>query len=293
MDELVSMLFNRYVLAYLAIIVGLQLLYRSFRDIRATVIVRRRHRAGLPTEVLLDHAENLAQQRRQAMVAGGLLLASLVGAPALIVGLAEHFAWPVSDGQKNGLAGMFLTLVLWLAFTGTDVARATLSGLAFSSLVAFKHPFQIGDRVTIRGVSGKVVGLDSFFVQLDTIDDDRINIPTHTLWSEVLSSANAGARASLCVIPFYLSPHASPQQRQAAEDALWDAIQASAFFEPGKPLQIYLSQTPWSIQLTAKAYVAATYNEALFSSDVNRAFLDFTAAQGIPLASPPGALPTA
>lgn len=57
-------------------------------------------------------------------------------------------------------------------------------------------------------------------VQLDTVNDDRISIPTNTLWGEVLTSANAGARSSLCVMPFHLSPQASRQHRQQAENAI-------------------------------------------------------------------------
>ena len=49
-------------------------------------------------------------------------------------------------------------------------------------------------------------------------------------------------------------------------------------------MQIYLSQTPEAICLTAKAYVASTYNEPLFVSDVTRAFLDFVSQEQIPLA---------
>jgi hypothetical protein len=50
-------------------------------------------------------------------------------------------------------------------------------------------------------------------------------------------------------------------------------------------MQSYLSQNPDSIQLSARAYVASTYNELLFKSDVTRLVLDVTAKQGIALAS--------
>ena len=84
---------------------------------------------------------------------------------------------------------------------------------------------------------------------------------------------------------FYLAPFVTVDQRQVAEDAIWDAIQASVYFDPTKPMQIYLSQNQDAIQLTAKAYVASTYNEPLFSSDVTRAFLEFAAKRKIALAS--------
>jgi hypothetical protein len=84
---------------------------------------------------------------------------------------------------------------------------------------------------------------------------------------------------------FYLAPFVSAGQRQLVEDTIWEAIQASSYFEPAKPVQRYLAQNPDSIQLTAKAYVASTYNDPLFKSDVTRLVLDFTSKKGIALAS--------
>lgn len=40
-----------------------------------------------------------------------------------------------------------------------------------------------------------------------------------------------------------------------------------------------------AIVLTARAYVASTYNEALFKSDVYQAFLDFADKNALPLAA--------
>ena len=99
----------------------------------------------------------------------------------------------------------------------------------------------------------------------------------------MVSSANAGNRSSLCVMNFYLPSSVNAQQRQTAEDAVWNAIQASVYYEPCKPMQIYLKQTPDAIQITAKAYVASTYNEPLFTSDVTRAFLDVVSQENLPL----------
>ena len=178
----------------------------------------------------------------------------------------------------------FLLLLSWILSNGTDIVKAFMGGLAFKTIAAFKQPFQVGDRITLKGVSGKVISFNTFFVVLQTFSDDQISVPTHTLWSEVVSSANAGHRSSLCVMNFYLASFINAQQRQKAEDAVWNAIQASVYYEPSKPMQIYLTQTPDVIKITAKAYVASTYNESLFRSDVTRAFLDVVSQAKIPLA---------
>jgi hypothetical protein len=277
--DLAKMLFNPYVASYLMIAVVTQWAYLQMRQRKAQRVAAARRAQSLPDTVMMDHADNLAEQRRDALNASAILMLTLVITPFILIALASYLA-PETDAtatQEQGLALVFATLMVWLLVSGTDIAKATLGGLALKTLAAFKLPFQLGDRVTLRGVSGKVVGFDSFFVKLQTVNDDLISIPTHSLWNEVLSSANAGQRCSLCVMNFYLSPKVDQTGRQGAEDAIWDAIQASSFFEPSQPLQIYLTQHPWAIRLTAKAYVASTYNEALFTSDVTQAFLDYAA----------------
>ena len=279
MDEVVKLLDNPNILIYLGIVIGSQVIYGLWNYLRRRSISQRRKALGLPDRVLINHAEKLAYRRLDALVQSGLLLTSIIIVPFVLV-------WITDCGkEKNGLAITFLVLLGWILFNGTDVVKAFLGGLAFKTIAAFKQPFQIGDRVTLKGISGKVVSFDTFFMMLQTLNDDQISIPTYTLWSEVLTSANAGDRSSLCVMNFYLASFISAEQRQAAENVIWDAIQASVYYEPSKPMQIYLVQTPEAIQLTAKAYVASTYYEPLFTSDVTRAFLDFVSQHEIALAS--------
>ena len=54
-------------------------------------------------------------------------------------------------------------------YTGTDVVKAFLGGMAFKTLLAFKDPIQVGDRITIGENSGKVISIGMFFVVLQTI----------------------------------------------------------------------------------------------------------------------------
>lgn len=277
-DLFVKLLNSPNILIYLGIVIGSQIIYGFCKYLRKKRISQRRKAQGLPDSILINHTKNLAFRRLDALVQSGLLLASIVIMPFVLVWIGD------SNTDQRGLAVAFFLLLAWIIFNSTDVVKAFLGGLSFKTIAAFKQPFQIGDRVMVRGIQGKVICFDAFFVVLQTLNDDRISIPTHTLWSEVLSSVNAGNRSSLCVMNFYLASFITAKQRQAAEDAIWDAIQASVYYEPSKPMQIYLTQTPDAIQLTAKAYVASTYNEPLFTSDVTRAFLDFVSQQKIALA---------
>jgi len=157
--------------------------------------------------------------------------------------------------------------------------------VAFRAYASIRCPFQVGDRVTIGGQSGKVEFIGPFFVTLVTVDDDLVNVPTASLWSQTLISANAGDKSSLAVMSFHLAPFVRADLRRKTEQNIWDAIQKSMYWDHEKPMQIYLEQNKDEIVLTAKAYVASTYNEALFKSDVYQSFLDFVDHEKIPLAS--------
>ena len=272
------------VLVYLLTIVAGQLLYALLTHWRRNYIARKRRQRGLSKDRLAMRVEQLQDRKIDVVLQSFLLILTVIFTPFLLVQTNLSRLWGV-DAHYGNLAVVFGAIVIWFLLTGTDVLKAFLGGLAFKTLVAFKQPFFIGDRVSISGFEGKVIDLDIFFVTMKTLNDDLVSIPTNTLWTEVLSSANAGDRASLCVMKFYLAPFVSAEQRQQAEDAIWDAIQSSTYFDPTKPMQIYLSQNSDTIQLTAKAYVASTYKESQFASDVHRAFLDFVSERGIPIAA--------
>ncbi len=278
-DAITKPEFLIYFLIYLGTIIGTQLLYSLGIYLRQTRTNKRRFARGLPETILIHHAEKQSSRRIDVLIQNFLLLASVFVVPFLLVSFSS-----LSDTNKSSLLLVFVLLLIWIFVNGTDLIKAFLNGLAFKTITAFTQPFQVGDRVNLKGIKGKVVKFNTFFVVLITPDDDLISIPTHTLWNEVLNSANSGNRSSLCVINFYLASFNTAEQRQAAEDTIWDAIQSSVYYEPSLPMQIYLSQTPDAIKLTAKAYVASTYNEPLFSSDVTRAFLDFASKANIALA---------
>ncbi|MEL6776554.1 MAG: mechanosensitive ion channel domain-containing protein [Cyanobacteria bacterium J06597_16] len=291
MDDIAKLFINPSVLLYLGGIIGTQVLYSWWRQQQQKSINTRRRTRGLPKEVLLNHTERLAERRRHALTQSTLLIASVVVLPFVLIASTQWFdAWigsapETTTTEKTGLTITFVTLLISSLISSPSVVKAFLEGLAYKTLAAFTTPFQIGDRVLIKGISGRVVQLDTFFVVIETLKGERVSLPTHTLWAETITSVNGGDRDSLCEMVFYLSPTSSDKQRQAAEDIIWNTIQSSTYLEPSKPIQIYLSQGAKAIQLTARAYVASTYNEDLFTSDVTRAFLNFTHQKQIPLAS--------
>ena len=292
LQELAEALIDKYVLIYIFIIVAAQLACWGRCFYKRKKIERQRRKAELPPDIIMDHSERLADLRKESIWASSVLVVTIFLTPFAIIFViwlckgaeSEGFA-KIAAENGDGLILAFIGLFIWILFSGTDVARNFLGGLGFKTLVAFKSPFQVGDRVTLKGIGGKVTSISTFFVTLQTPNDDLINIPTSGLWSEVLTSANAGERSSLCVMDFFLAPFVTQNELQDSEDTIWNAIQASPYLEVANPMQIFFTQNNNSIQLTAKAYVASTYNEALFKSEVTKAFLNFTAVNKIPLAS--------
>lgn len=282
MNEIINSLLNKWVLLYLAIVVIAQFGLVYQRRYREHALRQKRRNAGLKSDdIFLNHAQRLQSLRNDAVIEAGLLVGTVIVTPFILVFIVSKNA---NATAATGLATTFLLLLLWVLFSNSDIGKAWLGGTLFKLLVGFKAPFQVGDRVTLLGFSGKVLEIGSLLIKLQTVDDDLVSIPTNRLWSEPLVSANAGDRASMCVIPFYLTPTASSAQRQGAEDAIWAAVQGSIYFDFAKPMQIYVAQQKNAIVLTVKAYVASTYIEPLFKSDITRTFLDYSDKHQLPLA---------
>jgi len=200
-QDLADALLNPYVLVYLLIVAAAQAGVAYWLKHGRAKIAARRRAQGLPDQVLIDHAERLSERRREALLQSLALVVSVVVTPFVLLSCAPHGAVDgAAEATKVGLAAVFLGLLLWVLVSATDVSKAFLGGLAFKTLAAFKAPFQVGDRVTLKGIGGKVVGFDSFFVRLQTPNDDLVSIPISALWGETLNSSNAGERSSLCVM---------------------------------------------------------------------------------------------
>ena len=181
--DLTKALVNPYVVIYILIVFGGQFLIGEIRRRQQKQIANRRSAQGLPEDVFLDHAERLTDRRRQAMLESGLLLGSIFLVPFILVlisYLLEQAGYSTQEAA-SGIGVVFVGLFLWVLLGGTDVGKAFLSGLAFKTIAAVKVPFQVGDRVTLKGVAGKVIGFDTFFVTIQTVNDDLVSVPTGSL----------------------------------------------------------------------------------------------------------------
>jgi small-conductance mechanosensitive channel len=275
-----NILNDEYMLYYLLIILGMQLLLASLRKSLEARREAKRRRAGLTDSVIASTGSRLGELKRQASLEALIVLVTVLVTPFILFEISDE-----GLEKRQGLALAFIALFVYVLFTGSTVGKAFIGGMAFRMMAAFNPPFQVGDRVTLSGQSGRVTELGIFHVRLITPGQDLVSIPTAKLWGETLISTNAGDQASLCELPFYLATGVSRRQRKAAEEQLTEIIQRSTYFDFSRPVQILVEQTGKAIRITAKAFVANTYNEFPFKSEVTDRFLDWACDNGIPLAT--------
>ncbi|MEL6551962.1 MAG: mechanosensitive ion channel domain-containing protein [Cyanobacteria bacterium J06621_11] len=309
MNSLFHLIINPYTAAYLLILVGTQALYYQWQNKKRDRLTTQRLTRGLPPNTLASPpAEQLKKRRHSALIEVGLLVITLIVVPVLLVGITHWIERPESaiastiNIHQRGLTLMFLGLLTIAVFGGLQTAKAFVGGLSYKAIAAFSVPFQLGDYVTIKGISGKVVQFNTFFTQLSTLSGQQVSLPTHTLWHEAVTSFNRQAsssqgayglsssrsallsQAAQCEMIFYLSPTATSEQYKIAEEILLETIRSSAYVEPSGPVEIYCSQTLEAIKFNVTAYVTAVEHSAAFRSEVTRRFLTFTERKQIPLA---------
>ncbi len=224
-----------------------------------------------------DRLAEKAVSRRLAVKNARTILGFLIYAAA-----AFFVATSVFELSSQALFALSGTLAVAAGFALKDLAASFLAGLA---ILATK-PFQVGDMISFGGFYGEVKDIGLRNVQLVTLDDNLVTIPTNKFLTEPVASANAGALDCMVVIPFYLRPDTD---HRCARQIVNDAVLASKFLFLGKPFRVQVSQKLCDdacsvIVLTAKAYVFDARHEKAFVSDVSdRALWAFRQA-GIRLA---------
>ncbi|MEL7332663.1 MAG: mechanosensitive ion channel domain-containing protein, partial [Cyanobacteria bacterium J06560_2] len=279
---------NPYTLTYLLGLIGLQGLYRQWRQSKRNRIITQRLTRGLPSGHFSSHLrsrpERLSQRRRNAMVETAVFIFTLLIVPMILIGIARLVATEDHSTllEQNGIAIVLLSLLLLTLIGGRQAAQAFVGGLTYKVMSTFTLPFQPGDYITVKGVSGRVTQLNTFFTKVKTHSGQNVSLPTYSLWNEAIATCQK--KGQICEVTFYLSPAITSAQSIVAESTLRDTVHSSAYIEPSGPVNIYYTQRPNAIELKATATVTAAEHSAAFSSEVTQQFLAFTRQKQIPLA---------
>lgn len=150
-------------------------------------------------------------------------------------------------------------------FAIKDLVGSVVAGL----ILLFDRPFQVGDRVAFGDVYGEIQSIGLRTVRLVTLDDSVVTIPNHRFFTDVVSSANAGALDMMVTMDFHV---AIGSDIALARDLLHETVVTSRFVYLKKPVSVVIEEVPvahrLAIRLKAKAYVLDVRFEKAFVTDV-------------------------
>ncbi|NPE29570.1 mechanosensitive ion channel [Methanococcoides sp. SA1] len=139
-------------------------------------------------------------------------------------------------------------------------------------IIVFEKPYQIGDKIRIGDQYGEVKDIGIRATTITTPDDNYVSIPNYVIFTQSVSSANAGNSEMMVITDIFLE-HGSDMK--IARKILKEAIVTSRFVYMSEkhPVTILTKGFPFYIRLRAKAYTRDLRYEFNFESDVsNRAW---------------------
>ncbi|MBN2733483.1 MAG: mechanosensitive ion channel [Methanomicrobiaceae archaeon] len=142
-------------------------------------------------------------------------------------------------------------------------------------LIAFERPFLIGDKISVGDKYGEVTDIGLRSTRILTPDDSVISIPNFVIFSQSVSSANAGKTEMMVVIDLFID---SKSDQEIAIQILRECLITSKYIyiSHSNPYRILLDDFPFYRRLRAKAYVNELRYEFEFKSEITRkAWLEF------------------
>ncbi len=166
--------------------------------------------------------------------------------------------------SAEALYALMGSSALALGFALQDILKNVFGGL----LIILDRPFQIGDRINIKGNYGEVVNIGLRNTQVNTLDDNLVTIPNSAIISDNISNANSGALDCMVVVNLWLPVNVDVSRvRKIAHEA---AI-TSRYLNIDKPVTIlffdHFDNQP-ATKVLVKAYVLDARYEKLFEGDV-------------------------
>ncbi len=156
---------------------------------------------------------------------------------------------------------------LALGFALQDIVKNIFGGL----LIILDRPFQIGDRINIKGNYGEVVNIGLRNTIINTSDDNTVTIPNSAIISDSISNANSGALDCMVVVNLWLPINVDVEiaRKIAHESAI-----TSRYLNIDKPVGILFFDhfdDHAATKVVIKGYVLDTMYEKLFEGDVTEA----------------------
>ncbi len=167
------------------------------------------------------------------------------------------------------------SLTLLLAFSGLFGAaigfglKDLFADIIAGIIIIFEKPYQIGDMVSIGEKYGEVKNIGIRSTRLQTPGDEQVSAPNGTIFTQSVTSGNAGDLAMMIVIDFYVHPDSDAEK---AMKILKEALVTSKYVIISKRYThtVLLDDFPFYKRVRAKGYVNDLRFEFEFKSEVSR-----------------------
>jgi small-conductance mechanosensitive channel len=171
----------------------------------------------------------------------------------------------IINPPKEVLIAIGGSIAVAVGFSLKDLVGSFVAGI----VLLFDRPFQVGDRISFNDVYGEIISIGLRAVRLKTLTDDLVTIPNGKFFTDVVSSANAGALDMMVASDFHISLDADLSKARAL---LHEVVVTSRFVFLKKPVAIVVAEVEaagrLTLRLTAKAYVLDVKYEKAFQSDI-------------------------
>jgi small-conductance mechanosensitive channel len=190
-----------------------------------------------------------------------------------IVPIARVVLWAVAlyvvlrgifEVDAQGLIAAAAAIGVAVGFAAQDLLKNIFGGL----VIIFDTPFQVGDKISVGGTYGEVVGIGLRSTRIVTPDDNLVSVPNSQVVDGQVSNANAGALDCQVVTDLYL-PGWVDEER--AKQIAYEAAASSKYVYLQKPITVIVKDEfddGHVVHLKVKAYVLDTRYEFLLASDV-------------------------
>lgn len=168
-----------------------------------------------------------------------------------------------------------LSITQMIAFSGLFGAaigfglKDLFADIVGGILIILEKPYQIGDKVTIGDTYGEVKNIGIRSTRIQSPSDEIISVPNFTIFSQPVSSGNAGDLAMMVVIDLFVH---SDADADLAMKILREALVTSKHVIISKryPYTVLVEDFPFYMRLRAKGYVNDLRLEFEFKSEVTR-----------------------
>lgn len=174
------------------------------------------------------------------------------------------------------LKTLFNTDNLWAAVGASSLAvgiglQDMVKNIFGGLLILVNRPFQVGDRVSVKGNYGEVVDIGLQTTTINTTDDSLVTVPNAAIVNDSVSNANSGALDCMVVVDLWLPINIDVEEvRRIA----FEAAITSRYLNIDKSVIVlffdHFDQQP-ATNVKIKAYVLDARYEKLFAGDITEA----------------------